>query len=53
MITITYGVTVDAETQLREYLEVIGWDTRTGAPLKETLTKLGLDFVAADLYPDD
>ena len=47
------GVTVDVETQLREYLEVIGWDTRTGAPLEETLTKLGLDFVAADLYPNE
>jgi aldehyde:ferredoxin oxidoreductase len=47
------GVTVDVQTQLREYLEVIGWDTRTGAPTKETLIRLGLDFVAADLYPDE
>ena len=47
------GVTVDVETQLREYLEEIGWDTRTGAPTEETLMKLGLDFVAADFYPDE
>ena len=47
------GVTVDVETQLRDYLDVMGWDPRTGAPAKETLMKLGLDFVAADLYPNE
>ncbi len=44
------GVTVDADTQIREYLEAMGWDTQTGAPTKETLNKLGLDFVAEELY---
>ena len=47
------GVTVDVDTQVREYLEAMGWDTRTGAPTRDTLVKLGLDFVAADLYPDE
>ena len=42
----TKGVTVDLETQQREYLECMGWDTETGAPKPETLTRLGLDFVA-------
>ena len=43
------GVTVDLDTQVRDYLEVMGWDTETGAPTKETLEALGLEFVAADL----
>jgi len=46
------GVTVDADTQVRDYLEAMGWDTETGAPKKETLLDLGLDFVAAELYPE-
>jgi aldehyde:ferredoxin oxidoreductase len=45
------GVTVDLDTQVREYLEAMGWDTETGVPEKETLVKLGLDFVAAELHP--
>jgi len=44
------GVTVDVDTQVREYLEAMGWDTETGVPKRETLEKLGLDFVAADLH---
>jgi aldehyde:ferredoxin oxidoreductase len=43
------GVTVDIDTQVREYLEAMGWDTRTGVPKKETLHRLGLDFVAAEI----
>lgn len=43
------GVTVDLDTQVRDYLEAIGWDTQTGIPTKETLESLGLDFVAAEL----
>ncbi|NQU24067.1 MAG: aldehyde ferredoxin oxidoreductase family protein [Candidatus Nealsonbacteria bacterium] len=43
------GVTVDIDTQIREYLEAMGWDTKTGAPTKETLERLGLDYVAAEL----
>ncbi|KKK54601.1 hypothetical protein LCGC14_3083070, partial [marine sediment metagenome] len=45
------GVTVDMDVQVREYLEAIGWDTKTGIPTKETLESLGLDFVAAELHP--
>ena len=45
------GVTVDVETQVKDYLEAMGWDTETGVPKKETLVGLGLDFVAADLHP--
>ncbi len=44
------GVTVDVDTQVREYLEAMGWDTETGVPKRETLRDLGLDFVIADLH---
>jgi aldehyde:ferredoxin oxidoreductase len=44
------GVTVDIDTQIRDYLEAMGWDTKTGVPNKETLDSLGLSFVAADLH---
>jgi aldehyde:ferredoxin oxidoreductase len=45
------GVTVDMDTQVRDYLEAMGWDTQTGVPTKETLFGLGLDFVAVELFP--
>jgi len=45
------GVTVDIDTQVREYLEAMGWDTETGVPKRETLLELGLDFAAAELHP--
>lgn len=45
------GVTVDLDTQVKDYLEAMGWDTVTGVPKKETLLELDLDFVAADLHP--
>ncbi len=45
------GVTVDVDTQVRDYLEAMGWDPETGVPTEETLLGLGLDFVAADLHP--
>jgi len=44
------GVTVDLDTQVREYLEAMGWDPESGIPKKETLERLGLDFVAGDLH---
>lgn len=44
------GVTVDVDTQVKDYLEAMGWDATTGVPKKETLVGLGLDFVAADLH---
>ena len=45
------GVTVDLDTQVKDYLEAMGWDTQTGIPNKQTLLDLGLDFVAAELHP--
>ncbi len=45
------GRTIDVDVQVADYLAAMGWDAETGAPTKETLEKLGLDFVAADLYP--
>jgi aldehyde:ferredoxin oxidoreductase len=47
----TAGRSVDVAAQVTDYLEAMGWDTQTGAPTKETLLELGLDFVAQDLYP--
>jgi aldehyde:ferredoxin oxidoreductase len=44
------GVTVDIDTQVKDYLEAMGWDTESGVPKKETLEGLGLGFVAADLH---
>ena len=31
------------------FYELRGWNKRTGVPTKETLEKLGLDYVADDL----
>ncbi len=45
------GKKVDVDTQVKEYLELMGWDVKTGAPTKEALEELGLDFVAEELYP--
>ncbi|NQT13690.1 MAG: aldehyde:ferredoxin oxidoreductase, partial [Planctomycetes bacterium] len=47
----TEGRTVEVEAQVQDYLEAMGWDAKTGAPTKETLKALGLDFVVDDLYP--
>jgi aldehyde:ferredoxin oxidoreductase len=44
------GVTIDLDTQVRDYLAAMGWDTKTGVPTRETLQSLDLDFVAADLH---
>jgi len=44
------GVTVDVETQVREYLEAMDWDVNTAKPSKRKLLDLGLDDVANDLY---
>ncbi len=32
------------------YYREMGWDRRTGKPLPETLKKLGLDYIVADLW---
>lgn len=42
----TSGVSVDNETQVREFYESMGWNYETGVPKKETLLRLGLDFAA-------
>jgi aldehyde:ferredoxin oxidoreductase len=47
----TAGRTVDVDVQVADYLEAVGWDAKTGAPTRETLERLGLDFVTEDLYP--
>jgi aldehyde:ferredoxin oxidoreductase len=47
----TAGRTVELDAQVQDYLEAMGWDTKTGGPTKDTLLRLGLDFVAKDLYP--
>jgi aldehyde:ferredoxin oxidoreductase len=44
------GVTVDTKTQVKDFLNAMGWDPETGVPTKETLGSLDLDFVAADLH---
>jgi aldehyde:ferredoxin oxidoreductase len=45
----TAGRRVEVDAQIEDYLEAMGWDTKTGAPRKETLLSLNLDFVADDL----
>jgi aldehyde:ferredoxin oxidoreductase len=44
------GVTVDVDTQVREYLEVMDWDVNIAKPSRRKLLELGLDDVADDLY---
>ncbi|MDW8079361.1 MAG: aldehyde ferredoxin oxidoreductase family protein [Thermoguttaceae bacterium] len=44
------GVTVDVDTQVREYLEAMGWDPVTGIPTPETLRRVGLEWVIPDLH---
>jgi aldehyde:ferredoxin oxidoreductase len=46
------GVTVDVETQRRDYLKAMDWDIDTAKPSKRKLLELGLDDVAKDLYQD-
>jgi len=43
------GVTVDYKTMVREFLEYIGWDTRTTVPSEESLRGLGMEFLIADM----
>lgn len=40
----TAGVTIDNETQLKDYYEVMGWDPQTGVPRKDAFERLGLEF---------
>jgi aldehyde:ferredoxin oxidoreductase len=43
------GVTVDLDTQVREFCEAMAWDPRTARPSRERLRLLGLEEVAAAL----
>jgi len=44
------GITVDVESQVREYFKLMDWDIQTGKPSFERLLKLGLHDVARDLH---
>ena len=41
----------DLDHMLDDYYKERGWDLKTGAPTKETLNRLGLDFAAEQLNP--
>ena len=43
------GVTVDYQTQIREYLEAVGWDASTTMPGADALRALGLDELVAQV----
>jgi aldehyde:ferredoxin oxidoreductase len=38
------------DAMLKNYYKLMGWNTETGVPLKETLKGLGLEHVIEDLY---
>jgi len=40
----TKGVSVDNETQLKEYYQAMGWNPETGVPKRAVFERLGLDF---------
>lgn len=40
----TKGVTVDNETQIRDYYIAMGWNPETGVPKRAVFKRLGLDF---------
>ena len=44
------NITVDIDTQVRDYCAVMDWDPETAVPSKERLVSLGLDEVARDLH---
>ena len=43
------GVTVDAETMVKDYVTAMQWDPKTGKPRKKRLLELGLEDVAKEL----
>jgi len=47
----TAGVEPDLEKMLKVYYQFRGWDWETGRPTKEKLLELGLNQVAAEMYP--
>jgi aldehyde:ferredoxin oxidoreductase len=44
-------VTVDMKALFNDYYGALGWDLETGTPGKKRLLELGLDDIAADLWP--
>ncbi len=42
----TEGVTVDNDTQLRDYFSAMGWNPDSGVPGKAAFERLGLDFAS-------
>ena len=42
----TKGVTVDNETQIRDYYVAMGWNPDTGVPKRAVFERLGLDFIS-------
>ena len=46
----TAGITVDNETEIRDYCVAMKWDPDTGVPSKEALEALGLDYVVDDIH---
>jgi aldehyde:ferredoxin oxidoreductase len=44
------GITVDVDTQVRDYCVAMDWDPETAVPSKERLLALGLAEVARDLH---
>ena len=43
------GITIELETMVREYLELMGWDPQTALPRRERVEALGLGFAMEDL----
>jgi aldehyde:ferredoxin oxidoreductase len=44
------NITVDIDTQVREYCAAMDWDPETAVPSRERLLALGLEKVAQDLH---
>ena len=44
------GITVDVDTQVRDFCRAMAWDPETGWPSRDRLLALGLEEVARDLY---
>jgi aldehyde:ferredoxin oxidoreductase len=43
------NITVDYKTLSAEFLEELGWDTRTTIPTEDSLRRLGMDFLIEDM----
>jgi aldehyde:ferredoxin oxidoreductase len=47
----TKGITVDNDTQLRDYYEAMGWNPDTGVPRRAVFKRLKLDFASEVTEP--